>query len=118
MDQSNSDSVGHLEPPSEGEHQASGYTSQNSNNNPHSFLPMGDLLEEAPEVRIERLGRQRPEVFHSLWAEIGFVFSISMSQVLTVSSVNYSHFLIYLTDSDNGKGIFCFWLHSYIANPG
>ena len=41
-------------------------------------------IEELAEARLERLGRQRPEVFGSLWAEIGFVFSISMSQVLTV----------------------------------
>ncbi|KAJ8064865.1 hypothetical protein OCU04_007174 [Sclerotinia nivalis] len=83
MDQSNSDSVGDLEIPSESEHQTSGHSSRNSNNNPHSTSHMGDLSEESPEVRIERLGRQRPEIFKSLWAEIGFVFSISMSQVLT-----------------------------------
>ena len=42
-------------------------------------------IEESAEARLERLGRQRPEVFDSIWAEIGFVFSISMSQVLSVS---------------------------------
>jgi hypothetical protein len=42
-------------------------------------------VEESIESRLERLGRQRPEVFESIWAEIGFVFSISMSQVLSVS---------------------------------
>jgi hypothetical protein len=41
--------------------------------------------EETHEARIERLGRQRPEKFKTLWAEIGFVFSIVMSQVMTVS---------------------------------
>lgn len=41
--------------------------------------------EETHEARIERLGRQRPEQFKTLWAEIGFVFSIVMSQVMTVS---------------------------------
>ena len=41
-------------------------------------------VEESLEAMLERLGRQRPEVFGSLWAEIGFVFSISMSQVLSV----------------------------------
>lgn len=41
-------------------------------------------IEESTEAMLERLGRQRPEVFDSIWAEIGFVFSISMSQVLTV----------------------------------
>ncbi|KAI6710766.1 hypothetical protein PZA11_002671 [Diplocarpon coronariae] len=40
-------------------------------------------IDESPKARLERLGRQRPEVFKSIWAEIGFVFSISMSQVLT-----------------------------------
>ena len=40
--------------------------------------------EESEEARLERLGRQRPEVFDSIWSEIGFVFSISMSQVLSV----------------------------------
>jgi len=38
---------------------------------------------ESEEARIERLGRQRPEKLSSLWREIGFVFSIAMSQVLT-----------------------------------
>jgi len=42
-------------------------------------------IEESVKARLERLGRQRPEVFESIWAEIGFVFSISMSQVLSVS---------------------------------
>jgi hypothetical protein len=41
--------------------------------------------EESFEARIERLGRERPKAFKSLWAEVGFVFTISMSQVLTVS---------------------------------
>jgi hypothetical protein len=44
------------------------------------------LVEESAEARLERLGRQRPEVFDSIWSEIGFVFSISMSQVLSVRS--------------------------------
>jgi len=48
---------------------------------PHGGSPP---VEEPLEARLERLGRQRPEVFGSLWAEIGFVFSISMSQVLSV----------------------------------
>ncbi|KAF4624390.1 hypothetical protein G7Y89_g13783 [Cudoniella acicularis] len=40
-------------------------------------------MKESLEARLDRLGRQRPEVFDSTWAEIGFVFSISMSQVLS-----------------------------------
>jgi len=46
--------------------------------------PGNDEEEESLEARIERLGRERPPKFKSLWAEIGFVFSISMSQVLSV----------------------------------
>lgn len=41
--------------------------------------------DESVEARIERLGRERPKRFRTLWAEIGFVFSISMAQVITVS---------------------------------
>lgn len=41
--------------------------------------------EESFEARIDRLGRIRPEKFKSIWTEIGFVFSITMSQVVTVS---------------------------------
>lgn len=42
-----------------------------------------DQLEgESEEQRIERLGRQRPEKLDSLWKEIGFVFSITVSQLL------------------------------------
>jgi hypothetical protein len=50
-------------------------------NSPHGRAP---AVEESLEARLERVGRQRPEVFGSVWAEIGFVFSISMSQVLSV----------------------------------
>lgn len=42
-------------------------------------------VEETLEARIERLGRERPAVFRSLFHEIGFVFSISMSVVMAVS---------------------------------
>lgn len=118
MDPRNGGSVGELETPLEGECQTPRHTSQNGNGNPHYSSAVGDSLEEAPEVRIERLGRQRPEVFKSLWAEIGFVFSISMSQVLTVSSFKKIDFLVHLTDPDSGKGILCFWLHSHTAHPG
>lgn len=51
-------------------------------------------IEESMEARLERLGRQRPEVFDSIWAEIGFVFSISMSQILTVSKTPSSQGLL------------------------
>ncbi|KAI9742852.1 MAG: hypothetical protein M1818_003581 [Claussenomyces sp. TS43310] len=39
--------------------------------------------EESLQARIERLGRERPPTFTSLWSEISFVFSIIMSQFLT-----------------------------------
>jgi len=47
-------------------------------------------IEETIEACLERLGRMRPEKFKSLWAEIGFCFSIVMSQVLTVRIISDS----------------------------
>jgi Major Facilitator Superfamily len=44
--------------------------------------------EESAQVRIERLSRERPKVFRSLWAEVAFVFSICMSQVITETFVS------------------------------
>jgi hypothetical protein len=41
------------------------------------------IEEESEKARIERLGRQRPEKFGSAWKEFGFVFSVTMSQLLT-----------------------------------
>jgi len=38
---------------------------------------------ESEQARIERLGRQRPDKLTSTWKEIGFCFSIVMSQALT-----------------------------------
>jgi MFS family permease len=43
---------------------------------------------ESTEARIERLGRERPPVFRTFWAEIAFVFSIAMSQVITETFVS------------------------------
>lgn len=45
---------------------------------------MGGNVEESEEARIERLGRARPEKFRSIWDELGFCFSVVMSQALTV----------------------------------
>lgn len=39
--------------------------------------------EESEDAKLERLGRQRPEKFKSTREELGFCFSIIMSQVLT-----------------------------------
>lgn len=33
---------------------------------------------------LERLGRERPAIFHDAWSEIGFCFSTVMAQVLSV----------------------------------
>lgn len=41
------------------------------------------MEEESEEARLERLGRQRPPQFRSLWAEIGFCFAVVMSQLIT-----------------------------------
>ncbi|PBP15969.1 drug resistance protein [Diplocarpon rosae] len=39
----------------------------------------GDIpaIDESHEARLERLGRQRPEIFSSMWAEIGFEYFVS-----------------------------------------
>ncbi|CAG8948863.1 hypothetical protein HYFRA_00001986 [Hymenoscyphus fraxineus] len=51
----------------------------NGDNNDHSWVREPG---ETTEAMIERLGRERPKIFSSIWSEIGFVFSISMSQIL------------------------------------
>ena len=43
---------------------------------------------ESEGERIERIGRQRPKVFKSLWAEIGFCYSIVASELMCVSSLS------------------------------
>lgn len=40
-------------------------------------------VEESMDEKIRRLGRERPPTFKTMWAEIAFVFSIIMSQILT-----------------------------------
>ncbi len=40
-------------------------------------------FEESLQARIDRLGRERPPIFLTLFSEISFVFSICMSQFLT-----------------------------------
>lgn len=42
-----------------------------------------DDEEETLQLRLERLGHERPAIFTSIWRETIFVFSISMSQLLT-----------------------------------
>ncbi len=50
-------------------------TSRNSSPEPDN--------EDSLDVRLERLGRERPPTFKTMWREIAFVFSIIMSQILT-----------------------------------
>lgn len=40
-------------------------------------------IDEALQARIERLGRERPPAFPTIWSEILLVFTVSMSQLLT-----------------------------------
>ncbi|KAF2159094.1 hypothetical protein M409DRAFT_71223 [Zasmidium cellare ATCC 36951] len=47
----------------------------------HLLLSAHD--DESETARIERLGRQRPEKLGSMWKEVGFVFSITVSQLLS-----------------------------------
>lgn len=42
--------------------------------------------EESIEARIERLGRQRPDKFTTLWTEVGFCSSLLASMLMAVSS--------------------------------
>jgi len=45
-------------------------------------------IEQTPastEPDMEKLGRERPKIFSSLFSELCFIFSIIMSQILAVS---------------------------------
>lgn len=70
-------------------------------------------MEGSEQTQIERLGRMRPEKFSSLWMELGFCFSIVMSQVLTVWYYVYgSHTLL------TCQGILCLRLQCHSTNFG
>jgi len=70
-------------------------------------------MEGSEQARIERLGRMRPEKFSSLWTEVGFCFSIVMSQVLTVwYYVHGPHTLL------TSQGILCLRLQCHSTNFG
>lgn len=43
--------------------------------------------EESTQALIERLGRQRPAKFKTIWTEIGFCFSLLASMVMAVSDI-------------------------------
>lgn len=49
---------------------------------------------ELDRARIERLGRERPSKFKTLWAEIAFILSILASQVMAVSVLESSSVFI------------------------
>jgi hypothetical protein len=45
-------------------------------------------MDEAPKViDVEKLGRQRPEVFASAWSEAAFATSLLLSLTMSVSSL-------------------------------
>lgn len=58
-------------------------TASEASRSSNSWLSERPSREETEQARIDRLGRQRPATLHSLKAEVGFVFSICMSQVIT-----------------------------------
>lgn len=58
------------------------------------------------QARIERLGRQRPAQFKTIWAEIGFCFSLLASMVMAVSSIPCPNLCRY-SPLTNWVGIFC-----------
>lgn len=72
---------------------------QNVSNEKPETLPDAD---ESMEARIERLGRERPAVFTSIWKEIAFCFSVVMSQILTEYFVSGFNILLptLITDLD------------------
>ena len=72
--------------------------------------------EETHEARIERLGRQRPEKFKTLWAEIGFVFSIVMSQVMTVSLFSIVIETSHLYSANRARMMLLLFLHHPVVN--
>jgi hypothetical protein len=49
-------------------------------------------VEETDRERIQRLGRQRPAQFKTIWAEAAFCYSIIASQLMAVSSIRLQLF--------------------------
>ena len=49
-------------------------------------LDDGGAEGEGMQARIERLGRERPAKFKTVWTEIGFCFSLLASMVMAVSN--------------------------------
>ncbi len=49
---------------------------------------------EDMQARVERLGRERPAIFKTLWREVGFCFSLLASMVMAVSAVFFGQLWI------------------------
>ena len=49
---------------------------------------------EDMQARVERLGRERPAIFKTLWREVGFCFSLLASMVMAVSAVFFGQLSI------------------------
>ena len=47
----------------------------------------GGAEREGMQARIERLGRERPAKFRTVWTEIGFCFSLLASMVMAVGNL-------------------------------
>lgn len=66
---------------------------------------------------VEKLGRQRPEVFKSIWAELGFGFSVFCSMLMAVSSIFIIVVLSYTTGCSmqalTSLGILRQWISCY-----
>lgn len=50
----------------------------------------GSEGEERLQIRTDRLGRQRPAKFNTIWTEIGFCFSLLASMIMAVSIISFS----------------------------
>ena len=48
--------------------------------------------EESESARLERLGRQRPAQFKTIWSEVAFAYSILASQMMAVRSLPFTPF--------------------------
>ena len=72
--------------------------------------------EESMQARIERLGRQRPAEFKSIWTEIGFCFSLLASMVMAVS-VPFPC-LCQTSPLTSMVGVFHQWFQRHSTHPG
>jgi hypothetical protein len=52
---------------------------------PNMTTPEEQTNTSAAEIDLEKLGKERPQIFSGTWPELAFCFSIFMSQILAVS---------------------------------